>query len=274
MRAERNTVEESEQTSPSARTSWDFRFYLQDELLRRCRKNPSYSMRSFARVLKLDSSALSKILNGKRGISKRMLKRLGESLGLSPQDMVQFRPTHGNRAVENTRQRSFELLSLDTFQFISNWYYYGILSLIDVKGFVPNPKWIATALGVTVSEVKIAVERLERLGLLEILEDGSWLTKRKDLTTVGHEYTAPAFRALQKQVLEKALEALEEVPLEQRDQSSMTMAIDASRLPQAKERIKKFRRDLCNFLQSTGKLDQVYQMSVSLYPVSNLPKEG
>lgn len=263
-----------EEAGPSDRTSWDFRFFLQDELLRRCRKNPSYSMRSFARVLKLDSSALSKILNGKRGISKRMLKRVGESLGLSPQEMARFRPTHGNRAVENTRQRTFELLSLDTFQFISNWYYYGILSLIDVKGFTANPKWIANAIGITISEAKIAVERLERLGLLEIQEDGTWLTRKKDLTTVGHEYTAPAFRTLQKQVLEKALEALEECPMEQRDQSSMTMAIDASRLPQAKERIKKFRRDLCSFLQTSGKLDQVYQMSVSLYPVSSLPREN
>ena len=56
--------------------------------------------------------------------------------------------------------------------------------------------------------------------------------------------------------------------MERRDQTSMTMAIDTKLLPQAKEKIKKFRRDMDRLLQSSDTKDEVYHLSVSLYPVT------
>jgi hypothetical protein len=66
----------------------------------------------------------------------------------------------------------------------------------------------------------------------------------------------------------QALEALEDVPLESRDQSSMTMAIDPSLLPEAKAKIRDFRRSLCAFLQENARpKSEIYQLSISLFPV-------
>ncbi len=64
--------------------------YLQQELERRCQKNPRYSLRSFAKFLEIDPSALSKILNGKRPLGKRLIRRFAYRLGLTQEETMEF----------------------------------------------------------------------------------------------------------------------------------------------------------------------------------------
>src|SRR5690606_24554445 len=118
-------------------------------------------------------------------------------------------------------------------------------------------------LGVSPTEVRLAVQRLQSIDMLEITEDGQWLDRAGDVTTVGNEFTHLALQKFQRQILEKAVDALQ-TDYEKRDQSSMTMAIDTSQLPKAKALIKNFRRDLCALLQETKHKDQVYHLAVSL----------
>jgi hypothetical protein len=47
----------------------------------------------------------------------------------------------------------------------------------------------------------------------------------------------------------------------------MTMAIDPKKLPQAKERIRDFRRGLSEFLES-GNRSEVYRINIQLMPVT------
>ena len=79
---------------------------------------------------------------------------------------------------------------------------------------------------------------------------------------------------MQRQILDKAKDAMEKTPIEKREQSSLTMAIDASLLPLAKKKIAKFRRELHDFLQSTQKTNEVYNLSLSFYPVTSLSQKG
>jgi hypothetical protein len=70
----------------------------------------------------------------------------------------------------------------------------------------------------------------------------------------------------QKQFLEKAIYSLENDPLEERSHTNMTMAIDSKKMELAKQMIREFQMALCNVLE-TGKRDQVYNLSVALYPL-------
>ncbi|MGE3975681.1 MAG: DUF4423 domain-containing protein, partial [Bdellovibrionales bacterium] len=68
-----------------------------------------------------------------------------------------------------------------------------------------------------------------------------------------------------------AIQALETVPMSQRDQSSMTMAIDTSLMDAAKEKIKNFRRELCDFFQKENNpRNAVYQLTISLCPLTKI----
>jgi plasmid maintenance system antidote protein VapI len=243
------------------------RLYLQGELLRRCEKNPGYSLRSFARALQLSPSSLSRILKGERAISETTKKRLIPLLGLSPEEAVSLSIDKDPALGQAYQLRE---LSHDSFALISDWYHYAILELTQLRSFQPKAHWIASALGITVSEVNAAIERLLRLGLLNMTQDGDWLVSAGSNTNVSQEILASAHRKLQKQILEMALEAVEEVPIKQRDQSSMTMAISTRRLPEAIEKITSFRRELCAFLEQDGDRDEVYQLSISLFPLTQI----
>ena len=250
----------------------DVRQYLQRELLRRCKANPHYSMRAFARTLRLESSVLSKILRGRRSVTPQTLRQIAGRLNLSPDQMNRFQgmlvERRGRRQRPAASPPNYAQLTVDSFQVIADWYHFAILELIAIKGFEPKAKWIARKLGISVSEANAAVERLQRLGMLAVGPDGKWLDRSGQVTNIHGDFTNAAHRMLQKQILEMAIRAIENVPLERRDNTGMTMAIDPSLLPEARQRIKKFRRGLCAFLQKNKNKTAVYQLGIALYPLS------
>jgi len=163
-------------------------------------------------------------------------------------------------------ETNYQILTEDTFTFISNWYYIAILELTYVESFENNPSLIANMLSLTTTEVKVAIERLIRLGLLTE-ENGSLSKTNKFLTNFSPGQTSAAHKELQRQVLTMALNALDNVPQEEKDITSMTMAINIKKLPEARKKITKFRRELCEFLED-GRQTQVYQLGLQLYPIS------
>ncbi|MNL23447.1 hypothetical protein D3C87_1448360 [compost metagenome] len=50
----------------------------------------------------------------------------------------------------------------------------------------------------------------------------------------------------------------------------MTMACDPADLPEAVKRIAAFRRELCEFLERNKKPKEVYQLSISLFPQTQI----
>lgn len=253
----------------------DFRSLLQQELVKRCRKNPKYSLRAFAKALGIPSSALAEMLNGKRSITKKTIEKLGSKLGMELSVIENMKLAHGSRKDQDEiDQANFRQLTLDQYALISDWYHYAILELIKVRSFQNDNTWIAKALGITKSQANIALERLQRLGLLEINDSGEIEVSSIGFNTnISGNLTSTGARQLQGQILEQSLHALENFSIEKRSHTSMTMAINPSLIPEAKNRIAKFRRELCEFLESQGPQTEVYQMSLSLFPITSLEGE-
>lgn len=256
--------ENHEKTFPNS----DFRLFLQQEFIKRCKKNPRYSLRAFAKTLSIQPSPLSAILRGKRPITAKMKTRLGLTLGLSLEELKEYDSSSSARKQQN----EFQQLTIDNYAIISDWYHYAILELIRVKSFKSNVNYISKALNISETEVQIAIERLQRVGLLEIKKNGKFIdtTANGLATNIHQDLTSSASKKLQKQILEKAIMALLELPTSVRSQTSMTMAINPIDLPEAKKRIQEFRRDMCAFFEKNKNPTQVYNLGVSLYPITNL----
>jgi transcriptional regulator with XRE-family HTH domain len=244
--------------------------YLQGVLLKRCRDNPAYSLRALARQLQVEPSFLSKILNRKRRATPAFIQKVSGILMLEPSAVEEFKLASLKRGGETpgvAPKHPYQDVSLDAFLVIADWYHYAILELTRVKGFKLEPRWIAGKLGITSVEAQQAVQRLTALRMLEIDAKGKLVRAPGSYTTIRHAYSHSAFRKLQKQILTQALEALEEVPMAERDQSSITIAIDKKRLAEAKEKIVRFRREMSALLQpKDADVDSVYQLSISLFP--------
>jgi transcriptional regulator with XRE-family HTH domain len=239
-----------------------FRLWLQRQFTGRCKKNARYSLRAFAKFLSIDHSSLSQILSGKRPVSKKTVHAICEKLSANPQDLKSF----GLIKTSQTVDADYMQMSLDTFAVISDWYHIAILELTFVSGFKADAKWISRKLSITTGEAKSAVERLKRLGLL-LEENGSFIKSSKLLTNRSDVTTSAAHKELQRQIIEKALLAVDECAAEDKDITSMTMAIDTSNLEKARELTRKYRREMCALLED-GEQTQIYNLGIQLYPIS------
>lgn len=251
---------------------------LMEELSRRCDRNPRYSARAFARALEIDAASLSRILTGKQIPSYRICQQLFAKLELSPSEQQKFlssvtvaqkargvkRVSPGFKTVRAHEARVD--LSTDLWRSIADWYHGAIMELTFTENFNSDPAWIAKELFISEVEIRQAIKRLIRLGLLEERE-GVLVKCHAQVSTADKNITTSAHRRLQKQVLEKAAESLENDPIDVRNMTAMVMAVDPKKIPVAKRLIQEFSRELCAYLE-TGKRTQVYQMGVSLYPLS------
>lgn len=247
----------------------DFRLYLQGELLKRCERNPSYSLRSFARSLGIHHGTLSQILRGTRPLSENVFELLAAALGLSLDRTAAFRSGLKSGKLDSRGYRSCDL-TVDAFAAISDWYHDAILELVNLKEFSPKPKWIAKRLGISVSEVHAAIERLQRLELIQISSDGTWNTQAQR-TEIGIDspFTTSALKKYQKDVLKRGIEAVDQVPRNERHNVSSMVAIDQDDIEEVQRRINKFRRELSKFIQrKESKANSVYQIGICFFPVT------
>jgi hypothetical protein len=250
-------------TSPAIKP----RVLLMGELERRSHRNPKYSLRAFARAIGLTPAGLSLVLSGKRQLTLKTGRRIVDRLGLEPNLKGSFLSgCKGSGRYDDSGGSSSRTLELDQFALIADWYHFAILSLIDLKEFKSDFQWIASRLGITLAQAKAAVDRLERMGILD--------TSSRRWRQVGapilleNQVPAAAARTHQKQVLEKALESLENDPFESREISSMTFAVDPAQMPLAADEIRKFRVYLMNLLGKKGNPREVYHLAVQFYPVT------
>lgn len=237
---------------------------LREELARRASRNPKYSLRAFAKTLGLSSSFVSKLMNGQRPLTKKTFAKISPYLSLSPVQVSNLMESMGEKAHLNLK---FDNLDPDRFQLISDWYHFAILELSTVQGIVLNPKSVSACLEISIHEAKVALERLQRLGLLNQENELSPAPVR-NFSTLGPKFASEANRNQQRQILQMAIRALDEIPIEHRNQSSVTLAIPMSRLNEAKAKITAFRREFSRDLQRHGERDSVYHLSISFYPVT------
>lgn len=229
------------------------------------RRNPSYSLRAFAKKLDLQPSTLSDILNGKRRITRRMAAQILKRLGVDPVTAGRLQSALVRKRSDVIVPREFQQLTTDQFHVISNWFAFAIRSLSETAGFSDDPTWIARRMGISVRDAEQALERMERLGLME-RRNGTLVTTDAPLTTSVDVHNASLQRC-HAEHLDLAKDALDHVGVEARDISGISMAIDPAKIPEAKKRIQKFRRELCAFLES-GDKTEVFRLNVQLFPLS------
>lgn len=227
---------------------------LELEFKKRKSKNSSYSLRSFAQSLGVNSGTLSQIFSNKRALSLENQNKIWARLGKAP--------------VSENSSKSIQIdLETDTFQLISDWSHFAVLELFELGDFQPNTKWMGQKLGLSPFEVNLILERLHRVQLIEP-KNKFYIVTKKNLSTLGMSHTNIALQNLQKQILSQAIEAIDTVPPERRDQSTLTIAIPKKALPEIKKRVTEFRREMNSWLTEMKSKDDVYQLTISLFPAN------
>jgi uncharacterized protein (TIGR02147 family) len=238
-------------------------------------KNSMYSLRAFAQKLGVSPSALSEIFNGKRSVSRKLAQKILLNMGCETSELEKIlklfpgaEKSKINAVDQNDEVSDYLTLSSDHFQLVSKWYHFAILSLIETKGFRADFLWIAKRLGIKVLEAEQALNRFERLEFI------SWNRKNKTIKLLSQkqlsssdELVSDAVRQAHHEDLLMAARKIESERLEDRDFTSLTIAIDKSKLSDAKKMIRDFQDRLAAFLE-TGTQTEVYKLNFYVFPLS------
>ncbi len=220
-------------------------------------------MRAFAGKLGISPATLSGVLSGKRRLTRKMAKQIALRLNLSPKDRAELlKAVNAKKAA--TAEDIYQVLELDTFQLISQWYHYAMLSLSELPNSNSDPEWIAKKLGILKREAEEALERMKRLKLIEE-NDGKYRQIAPPLATQD-TLADPAIRNHTQEYLKKAEEALDKNLPEDLAYYTVVMAADPTKLEDARQSMKSFRRTVCEQLER-GKKRRVYALSMQLFPV-------
>ncbi len=240
------------------------REFLETLYVQRKRKNPRYSLRALARHLTMSPGELSEILRGLRPVTSKTALRIAKALDFSAGEtkfLVSL--AEKERINEVSPLPASERLASQTFALASDWFCWALIALTETPDFSWNGKRIAKRLGVSETEVRIAIDKLKRAGIL--IEGSSGLVVKKEAIVFDEGIPSQAIREYHRQILSKAEQALELQAASDREFSGITVAINASLVPVLKKEISNFLMELGERYGSGKNRSEVYHVEIAAF---------
>lgn len=237
------------------------------------KNNPSYSMRAFARFLEIDSSNLSAILKGKRGLPPHRADEVACKISLTAFEKKKFiNSTYQKKYKLNDikkKHSSFEVLNEDLhYDLIAKWEYFAVFELLKTKvDNVLDIKWVSNRLSISKDRALSVVSTLDELGFISIKEN-TFNLNFKNLDTT-FDISSLALKEAHKESLEIGINKLNEIDISKRDFSSLSLALNKEQIPVIKSLIREFQDKIYSFLDSENKQAQeVYMLNTQFFPLT------
>ena len=266
-------------------TYFDFREYIRDAVKSKRKKNPRYSFRCAANRIGIPSGTLTRILNGSRHVGSELLPKLIAYLGLKRREAEYFSLLVAFESIkdENRRRQCYrDLLKMrsersavvpeEKHQFFEKWYHSALFELMRIVKKGDDPARLSSLFIPPLSESKArkALEVLQRLGYIkQDPEKGTFSTE--PFLTTGDTWESVAIHAFQVAVSDLAVQALDTIPKEERDFSTLTMALSPEAFEKVREVVKNARADIAAIERACSDPKRVYQINFQCFPLTKRP---
>jgi len=253
----------------------DYREALNEAYYERRLRNPSYSLRAFARDLGIPASNLSCVLKKKKGLAATTAQQVARRLGYSESEQKTFcmlvekehsrseYTRHKASQELEKKQKLHSNLTADAMAVMSHWHYFGILELLRIPFISQSPAALGAALELKEDEIKDAIQRMINLGLVEIKQNRFQVVHDFNWSTDG--VPSEALRKVHDQLLTKAKQALFSQPVDERDFTYMMMTLDQQDLPEARKMIRSFIKTFTEKFSEKATSDHVYSLTMQLF---------
>lgn len=268
----------------------DYRAYLKDLYVARKQRGRGFSYRAFSRRAGLKSpNYLKMVIDGQRNITASMAERFAQACGLDAEAATYFvnlvafnqastgpeRNTHYQRLTHSRRYRKAHKLDLAQAAYHSTWYLPAIRELATRADFRDDPAWIGRLLVPPISkdDARRAVATLIELGML-VRDASGRLIQGEALVSTGAETRSLHIANYHRMMMERAAEAIDLFPSEDRDVSSLTVCLGEDGVRRLKERIGRFRRELLEMSALEDDPVRAIQINFQMFPLSAEQPEG
>jgi len=272
---------------PNVTEYLNYRQFLQDFYLTKKKGNASYSYRVFVNKGDLGSpSHLKMVIDGSRNLTLNTIPKYLNAIGFKKKVDSQFfellvhynqesnadqKIKYFNDIMALKRKQGLSLLEKHQFDLLAHWFYVAIYVLVDLENFKDDPEWISERLRkkVSVRQVRETLDALETLKLIERGENQRFRQVSGALSTAD-DLRHLSVHSYHKDMIELALESLTNDPSEVREFNGVTLKISKDKLPLLKEKIRTFRKEINELTSNMDGLDQVYQLNVQLFPLTEV----
>lgn len=174
-----------------------------------------------------------------------------------------------SKMVSIAESRKAKIVDGESFRFFEDW---KNPVLRELAPAMPGAKPLAMAHAcrpeVSAAEVSDALSFLVKADLLKKDKDGNYAQTDKVVTTGPMEFTPLAVRGLHRQMGEFALDAIENVPQDERHFSGLTLGITREAYEKIVQRIAEFRKDIIAIATSEAATEEVYRLNVQFFPMT------
>jgi uncharacterized protein (TIGR02147 family) len=262
----------------------DFRTFLRAYYAHKKAQGRGFSLRVFSRTAGLTSSNYLKlVMDGDRNLSPEMAERFAVACGLTGPAAEYFVAlvALGQAKGHAERERAYKQLKafrrfrqvhpLDSVYeaYHAHWFIPAIRELAARRDFRADPKWIASTLmpAISARQATQALNVLRKLGLLVEDESGTLRQAHALVETpdrpLGH-HVVRFHRAM----MERAAEAIDLVPREQREIASLTLCLSDRRMDELKAQLARLRDELLHEYTADADARRVVQVNFQMFPLS------
>jgi len=261
---------------------YDYHKYLFDYYTEKKGTSRYFSYRYMSRQLGIDAGYLVKVLQGQKNLSYQSTPQVASLLKLNKKEteyfkvLVLFGKTKSNTEIAEYFEKLLHIsetkrtsIDADKYEFYKKWYYSVVREVIGFFPFKGDYKALAEMIlpPITPGQAKKSVELLERLDLIKKNGDGFYAPTERFITT-GEKWRSIAIRQFQEETIQLAKTALDVVPKDERDMSTITLSISREGFEEIKEILKQTRRQVFEVAEKDQNVNGAYQLNLQLFPIS------
>lgn len=242
-----------------------------------------FSYRYLAQRSGVAASLLIAVMRGERRITPTIARKYAEGMELTAREteyllaLVDFERAKVHvekneafsRIVRLRGQSKIRYIGADQYEYFSHWYHSAIRELISLPFFREDLSWIGEILQPSVSPklVSQSLKLLERLNLVGRDELGKLQVTDKAISSEYEMHTL-SLRNFNFEMIDRARESLETVPVEKREISGLTMGVSEECIERIKQRIRIFKEEIISMVvDDTNQSKSVYQMNFQFFPL-------
>jgi len=250
---------------------------LKKQFVMKQQARSSFSLRQFAKLLKVAPSFASGLLNGKKSIPLARLGELAQILEMDELTLNLLKQTLAEESLRaqgleqptGKRQRAstrYEAVSKSVFSILSPWYNVAIMDLVTCIHFRKDPKWIAGQLGISRYQVEVALQQLTQNGLLKETDAGYKKVQNKIRLSLRNSHAE--IRKYHTQMIELAKLELttktSDLDFGRREISGITVATNPAQVAKARLKLIEALHEVAEIL-SEGPCSDLYQINTQLF---------
>lgn len=264
----------------------DYREFLREAFEQRKAVNAAFSYRMLADKIGLHASRIHRVLARESHIAPDQIDAFAKAFALRGVKARYFECLVRHAKAKTPSESQVWLSKLAELRGVASrglkrpehgifreWYFIPLRCMLHTGRFKDEWPLLAASLtpAIRPEQVRLAVESMEKMGLVERGADGFWRAREAHLAAEGAQ-PGSALRAWHHSMLRLAGEAVERFPKAMRHHGTLTVGVDAAGADAVVDILRECRGRIRGISDSTRCPDRILHLGMQLFPVGRIPE--